>query len=102
MTSQKEPEVKKSMEKVSKNNSVTPGPEFVKDSDVLQVIRYLKVRKASGPDGISNSVIRNFPRSLIKLLTTLILPKAVEDRKNCFHSKAGQRSLLTLQPYQKK
>jgi hypothetical protein len=69
MKSKKEKIVKKSTKVVSSNKSSFPLTELVKDSDVLQIIRYLKVRKAPGSDKISNSVIKNLPRSFISFLT---------------------------------
>jgi endonuclease/exonuclease/phosphatase family metal-dependent hydrolase len=41
------------------------------DSDLLEIIKHLNVKKASGPDDISNRVLKNLPITTIKLLTKI-------------------------------
>lgn len=42
-----------------------------KDLRVIEIIKYLNVKKASGPDNIANRILKNLPLSTIKLLTMI-------------------------------
>jgi endonuclease/exonuclease/phosphatase family metal-dependent hydrolase len=41
------------------------------DSEVWSIVRHLNIKKASGPDNISNQVLRNLPNSTVRLLTSV-------------------------------
>lgn len=69
MRTRKEKVVSKSLRALTSDASKFPHSEFVKDRDVLEIVRYLKIRKAPGPDKIPNLVIRNLPPSFISFLT---------------------------------
>ena len=67
--SSQENKVKKSILKIVKDKNPFPNNELAKLSDVVQIIDRLKTRKASGPDNISNRVIKNFPKNFVSFLT---------------------------------
>jgi endonuclease/exonuclease/phosphatase family metal-dependent hydrolase len=61
----------RSCEKIALDQSPFPCQEHIRLSEVIDIAKTLKVRKAPGHDNITNVLIRNFPNSLFKLLVFL-------------------------------
>lgn len=71
MTSSNDKKVKKSVEKLNREKSVPAQNEYCKLEKIKEIIKFLKVKKAPGPDEISNNIIKAFPESLLKFLVRL-------------------------------
>jgi hypothetical protein len=71
MKCKNEKEVIKSARLLQTSKISFPPTELVKVKDVQEIVKYLKIRKASGPDKISNLVIKNLPLNFLKFLTSL-------------------------------
>lgn len=61
--SKKELSVATSCVKLTRDKSKFPSQELIKFEEIVDVIKSLKIRKAPGPDNITNTLIRNFPKS---------------------------------------
>ena len=71
MPSAKTDRVKASIRRVDKAKPKASRTDLFKTSTVNDIIFCLKVRKAPGPDNISNRIIKSFPQDTISLLTRI-------------------------------
>jgi hypothetical protein len=69
LNSKHEPDVRNSLDLIQMNP--TGQYEKVKLKSVIEVIKNLKIQKASGPDLISNRLIKNLPKSILLILTSI-------------------------------
>lgn len=69
MSSIKDSYVKASINQL-KNLTFDP-PDRIMLKDIIIVIKNLQIRKASGPDSISNRIIKNLPKSFLIILTSV-------------------------------
>lgn len=71
LKSNKENQVKKSVDKLAKDKDPQPSSPLVRDKEVSEIIKYLNIKKTPGHDRIPNRVIKCFPPVTVSLLTRI-------------------------------
>jgi hypothetical protein len=65
-------------EKIAESNSSGPadvqGGDLTSPGEIRSILKRLKNRKAPGPDGINNLVLKNLPRMVLVYLTYVLMP----------------------------